>query len=592
MSITDHITVHRVEALVVGAGGAGMRAALEAGRSVDTAVISQVFPTRSHTVSAQGGIGASLGNVEPDDWRFHMFDTVKGSDWLGDQDAIEYMCREAPSVVIELEHMGLPFSRVEDGRIYQRAFGGHTSNFGKSEVHRSCAAADRTGHAMLHTLFEECLRQGVRFYNEFFMVELIRDAEGVKGVLAWDMVKGGFHLFHAKATLFATGGYARVFRTTSNAHICTGDGASLAMRAGLPAQDLEFLQFHPTGIFGAGNLITEGVRGEGGYLVNCYEDRFMTVCAPHEKDLACRDVVSRGMAEELRGGRGCGDKQDFLLLKIDHIGADKIMERLPGIWELAMVFAGVDCTKEPIPVVPTAHYSMGGVPTNFRAQVVAPGTDGSETIVPGFYAAGEAACASVHGANRLGTNSLLDLMVFGREGGKGMAEYCQSLTSWPDLPENAGSTGLAEVRSLMESQGNERLGAIMEEMREDMERHCGVFRTAGDMEQLREKLVKYRQRYANLGLADRGAAYNLDLIEALELGHMLDVCQCITVGALARQESRGGHYRDDFPTRDDDNWHKHTISFLEPDGTVRLDYKPVRMKPLTVDTIELAERKY
>jgi succinate dehydrogenase / fumarate reductase flavoprotein subunit len=547
MGLSENIRVHRVEALVVGAGGAGLRAALEAGRQVETAVLSQVFPTRSHTVSAQGGIGASLGNVEEDSWQYHMFDTVKGSDWLGDQDAIEFMCREAPKVVIELEHMGLPFSRLDDGRIYQRAFGGHTSKFGQSEVHRSCAAADRTGHAMLHTLFEECLKHGVRFYNEFYTVELLMNEGAVVGVLAWDMVNGGFHIFHAKATLFATGGYARSFRTTSNAHICTGDGAALAMRAGLPAQDLEFLQFHPTGIFGAGNLITEGVRGEGGYLVNCYDDRFMTVCAPSEKDLACRDVVSRGMAEELRGGRGCGDKQDFLLLKIDHIGADKIMERLPGIWELAMVFAGVDCTKEPIPVVPTAHYSMGGIPTNYHAEVVAPGSEGSEQVVPGFYAAGEAACASVHGANRLGTNSLLDLMVFGKEGGAQMAHYVGSGAPWPDLPDNAGANGVAEVKRLMEGGGSERLGPVMEEMREDMEKLCGVFRTADDMATLKDKLQAYRRRFDKVGLQDKGMAYNLDLVEGLELGHMLDVCECICAGALAREESRGGHYRGRFP---------------------------------------------
>ena len=592
MSFSDQITIHRVGALVVGAGGAGLRAALEAGRRVDTAVITQVFPTRSHTVSAQGGIGASLGNVEEDNWQYHMFDTVKGSDWLGDQDAIEFMCRMAPEVVIELEHMGLPFSRLEDGRIYQRAFGGHTSRFGEGEVHRSCAAADRTGHAMLHTLFEECLRQGVRFYNEFYMLELVYHQGVVCGVLAWDMVNGGFHLFHAKATLFATGGYARAFRTTSNAHICTGDGLALTMRAGLPGEDLEFVQFHPTGIYGAGNLITEGVRGEGGYLLNCYEDRFMTVCAPHEKDLACRDVVSRGMAEELRGGRGCGPDKDYLLLKIDHIGADKIMERLPGIWELAMVFAGVDCTKEPIPVVPTAHYSMGGIPTDYHAQVVAPGDDGPETVVPGFFAAGEAACASVHGANRLGTNSLLDLMVFGREGGARMADYVESCSAWPELPEQAGARGREEVQRLVDGGGQERLGPLMEELRADMERHCGVFRTEEDLKALEGKLADYRRRYAQVGLEDKGLAFNLDLVEALELGHLLDVCQGICAGALARTESRGGHYRDDYPQRDDQNWHRHTLCYLEPDGSPRLDYKPVRMKPLTAQTIELAERNY
>lgn len=592
MAIDEKITIHQVGALVVGAGGAGLRAALEAGRQVDTAVISEVFPTRSHTVSAQGGIGASLGNVEEDNWLYHMWDSVKGSDWLGDQDAIEFMCREAPGVVIELEHLGLPFSRLDDGRIYQRAFGGHTSKFGKAEVHRSCAAADRTGHAMLHTLFEECLHQGVRFYNEFYMLELVVNHGAVCGVLAWDMVNGGFHIFHAKATLFATGGYSRLFRTTSNAHICTGDGLALTMRAGLAGEDLEFLQFHPTGIYGAGNLITEGVRGEGGYLVNCNDDRFMEVCAPTEKDLACRDVVSRGIAEELRNGRGCGPKKDYVLLKVDHIGKDKIMDRLPGIWELAMVFAGVDCTKEPIPVVPTAHYSMGGIPTNYRAEVVVPGPDGPETVVPGFYSAGESACASVHGANRLGTNSLLDIMVFGKEGGKRMAKYVQANEDWPDLPEEAGKSGVDKVKRLMEGDAGLRPGPMMEGLRGDMEDHCGVFRTKKDLHLLQEKIKNYQEKYDKAGIQDKGLAYNLDLIEALEFGCMLDIGKGLCGAAMARTESRGGHYRDDFPNRDDENWHKHTLVFLEPDGSIRLDYKPVRMQPLTVESIPPAERTY
>ncbi|MCB2186599.1 MAG: succinate dehydrogenase flavoprotein subunit [Deltaproteobacteria bacterium] len=592
MSKIPNVTIHRVGCLVVGAGGAGLRAALEAGRSVDTVVISEVFPTRSHTVSAQGGIGASLGNLEEDDWHYHMWDTVKGSDWLGDQDAIEFMCREAPSVVLELEHMGLPFSRLVDGRIFQRRFGGHTYGYGEGAVCRSCAAADRTGHAMLHTLYEECLRQGVSFYNEFYVLELLKAGGQVAGVLAWDMIKGGFHLFHAKAVLMATGGYARIFRTTSNAHICSGDGASLALRAGFPVEDLEFLQFHPTGIYGAGNLITEGVRGEGGILLNVDNERFMERYAPKIKDLASRDVVSRGMAEELRHGKGCGEGKDYLLLKIDQIGADLIMERLPGIWELAEVFAGVDCTKDPIPVVPTAHYSMGGIPTNYYAEVVVPGADGDETVVPGFYAAGEAACASVHGANRLGTNSLLDIMVFGREGGKRMAAYVAAQPDWPDLPPEAGTIGAAEVTRFLEGEGSERLGRVMEEMRRDMEVHCGVFRTQEDLEILRGKLAAHREAYAKVGVADKGKAYNLDLIEALELGHMLDVAQAVCEGALARTESRGGHYRDDFPERDDQNWQKHTLAFREPDGGLRLAYKPVRMQPLTVEPIPPAKRVY
>ena len=589
---TQDVQIHQVGALVVGAGGAGLRAALEASKSVDTAVISEVFPTRSHTVSAQGGIGASLGNVEEDNWHYHMWDTVKGSDWLGDQDAIEFMCREAPSVVIELEHMGLPFSRLPDGRIYQRAFGGHTAAYGTREVHRSCAAADRTGHAMLHTLFEECLRRGTRFYNEFYVLELIVNQGVVCGVLAWDIVNGGFHIFHAKATLFATGGYARVFRTTSNAHICSGDGQALVLRAGLCVEDMEFVQFHPTGIYGVGNLITEGVRGEGGYLINGEGERFMARYAPHEKDLACRDVVSRGMAEELRAGRGCGPNKDYLLLKVDHIGKDKIMERLPGIWELAMVFAGIDCTREPIPVVPTAHYSMGGIPTNYHAEVVVPGPDGPETVVPGFYAAGEAACASVHGANRLGTNSLLDLMVFGREGGRRMAEYVAGLTEWPELPEDAGKAGMEEVARLMDSGKGRRLGEVMEALRADMERHCGVFRTEEDLLTLKAKLADHRKAYSEITVDDKSKAFNLDLIEALELGRMLDCCMAICEGALARTESRGAHYRDDYPERDDTNWLKHTLAYMEPDGSIRLEYKPVRMQPLSVEPIPPAERSY
>jgi succinate dehydrogenase / fumarate reductase flavoprotein subunit len=583
--------LHKHDCLIVGAGGAGLMAALKASLGAKTAVISQVFPTRSHTVSAQGGIGASLGNVEPDNWYWHMYDTVKGSDWLGDQDAIEYMCRLAPEVVIDLEHMGLPFSRLADGKIYQRMFGGHTSNFGEKAVPRSCAAADRTGHAMLHTLFEQCLKNGVHFFSEFLALELLTNEGAVNGVLAWDICRGGFHLFHAKAVLFATGGYSRLFRNNSNAHINTGDGVSLTMRAGLPVQDIEFLQFHPTGIHGVGNLITEGVRGEGGYLVNKDNEAFMVKYAPTIKDLASRDVVSRAMAQEIREGRGVGPKKDHILLMMDKIGADIIHERLPGISELAETFAGVDCTKEPIPVHPTAHYSMGGIPTNRFAEGVTGSMTEEEKLIPGYYSAGESACASVHGANRLGTNSLLDIVVFGSVGGEKMREYANS-TDFVPLAENAGQKGMNEVQGLLNASGAERLGPIMLELQDTMDRNCGVFRTEESITEQKKIVENLRLRFKSLAIEDHGQAYNLDLVEALELGHMLEVAAALVDGALARQESRGGHYRDDYTKRDDVNWLKHTLAFLEPDGSIRLDFKPVRLKPLTVDTIEPKERVY
>lgn len=586
------VTIHKHDALIVGAGGAGLRAALEASQQVNTAVISQVYPTRSHTVSAQGGIAASLGNVEPDNWLWHMFDTVKGSDYLGDQDAIEFLCRTAPEVVIELEHMGLPFSRIEGGTIFQRRFGGHTKDYGKEAVCRACAAADRTGHTLLHTLFEQCIKNGVAFYNEFFALEILRNEDHVVGVLAWDIVNGGFHIFHAKATMFATGGYTRVYRTTSNAHINTGDGLSLTLRAGLCVEDLEFVQFHPTGIYGAGNLITEGVRGEGGYLLNKDGDRFMKTYAPTVWDLASRDVVSRAMAEEMRHGRGCGEKGDFMLLKLDHLGADLIHERLPGIWDLAHVFAHVDCTKEPIPVTPTAHYSMGGIPTNRFAEVVVASMDQPEQAVKGFYAAGESACASVHGANRLGCNSLLDIVVFGREGGRKMAAFAQSLSEPVPLPEKAGTMGIDEVKNLLAATGKQRMDSIWEELRDTMEKNCGVFRTEESLTTQKQIVEKLCERFKTVSIDDKSMTYNLDLLETLELGHMLDFSRAIVEGALARQESRGGHYRDDYSKRDDVAWHKHSLAYLQEDGSIRLDYKPVRMKPLTVPTFEPKERVY
>ncbi|MBW2621933.1 MAG: succinate dehydrogenase flavoprotein subunit [Deltaproteobacteria bacterium] len=586
------ITYHKHDIIILGAGGAGLRAALEAAKGADTGVISQVFPTRSHTVSAQGGIGATLGNVEPDNWYWHMFDTVKGSDYLGDQDAIEFMCREAPEVVIELEQMGLPFSRLENGRIYQRMFGGHTSNFGEKLVARSCAAADRTGHAMLHTLYQQCIKHEVNFYSEFFALQLLTGQGAVTGLLVWDIVKGGFHVFQAKAVLFATGGYSRVYLNTSNAHINTGDGVALALRAGFPAEDLEFLQFHPTGIYGAGNLITEGVRGEGGYLVNAENERFMVRYAPTIKDLASRDVVSRAIMQELREGRGLGPKKDHVLLVLETIGEDIICERLPGIRELAEAFAGVDCVSEPIPVCPTAHYSMGGIPTNRFAECVTGSMDSPEEPIPGFYAAGEAACASVHGANRLGTNSLLDLIVFGRVGGARMVEYVNSLPDFIPLGKQAGNMGRAEVEGLLNSNGPERMGLIMEELRESMDQNCAVFRTEETLTEEKAIIERLKHRYNNIGLDDKRLTYNLDLIEALELGHMLDIASALVESALTRTESRGGHFRDDYPNRDDENFLKHTMAYLEEDGSVRLDYKPVRLKPLTVETFEPKERVY
>ncbi len=586
------ITIHKHDVVIVGAGGAGLRAALESSKMVNTAVISQVFPTRSHTVSAQGGVAASLSNVEADDWVWHMFDTIKGSDYLGDQDAIEFLCRTAPEVVIELEHMGMPFSRLENGKIFQRRFGGHTKDFGKEPICRSCAAADRTGHAMLHTLYEQSVKNGVTFYNEFFALELLKNEDHIVGVLAWDLANGGFHIFHSKSTLFATGGYVRVYRTNSNAHINTGDGLALTLRAGLPVEDLEFVQFHPTGIYGAGNLITEGVRGEGGYLLNKDGERFMKRYAPTVWDLASRDVVSRAMAEEMRQGRGCGDNGDFILLKLDHIGADLIHERLPGIWELAYVFAHVDCTKEPIPVTPTAHYSMGGIPTNRFAEVVLGGMDKDEEAVKGFYAAGECACASVHGANRLGTNSLLDIIVFGRVGGHKAAEFAESLPEPVPLPEDAGKRAIEEVQHYLNAPAGRRMSEIWDELKITMEQNCGVFRTEETLTTQHEILDKLCRNFKDVAPEDKGHKYNLDLMEVLELSHMLDFSRAIVEGALARQESRGAHYRDDFPKRDDEKWHRHTLAYLEQDGSIRLDYKPVRMKPLTVATFEPKERVY
>jgi len=585
------IEYHKFDVIVLGAGGAGLNAAQVASQYVSTAVISEVYPTRSHTISAQGGISASLGNMEEDHWLWHMYDTVKGSDYLADQDSCEYMTKLAPQRIIELEHIGLPFSRTEEGKIAQRPFGGHTSNFGKKAVKRACYAADRTGHAMLQTLYEKSVEQGTQFFSEFYALELITNEGAVNGIVCWDMKDGGYHIFHAKSVVFASGGMCRIYQTNSNAHINTGDGLALAMRAGFSWSDAEFTQFHPTGLYGAGNLITEGVRGEGGILLNANGERFMEKYAPTIKDLAPRDIVSRSMAKEILEGRGVGPNKDHILLKIDHIGADVIMEKLPGIHELALVFAGVDCTKEPIPVVPTAHYQNGGIPTNYKTQVVkAKGSDPEDTV-PGFFAAGEIASASVHGANRLGTNSLLDLVVFGRTAGEEAAKWAKE-NQYVALPENAGKFGMDTIEKYANANGKHTFNEIYQDLIETMQTNVSVFRTEEGMTNALDKILELKEKMKDYKVEDKSTVFNLELIEALELNNMLMVAEAHTRAALQREESRGGHYRDDYPDRDDDKYLKHTEVFYNEDGTFSVEYRDVRLKPLTVEMFEPKPRVY
>ncbi len=585
------IEYHKFDVIVLGAGGAGLNAAQVASQYVSTAVISEVYPTRSHTISAQGGISASLGNMEEDHWLWHMYDTVKGGDYLADQDACEYMARLAPQYIIELEHIGLPFSRTEEGKIAQRPFGGHTANFGKKPVKRACYAADRTGHAMLQTLYEKSVAQGTQFFSEFYALELITNEGAVNGVICWDMKNGGFHLFHAKSIVFATGGMCRIYQTNSNAHINTGDGLALAMRAGFSWSDAEFTQFHPTGLYGAGNLITEAVRGEGGILLNGNGERFMEKYAPTIKDLAPRDIVSRSMAKEILEGRGVGPNKDHILLKIDHIGADAIMEKLPGIHELALVFADVDCTKEPIPVVPTAHYQNGGIPTNYKAQVVkAKGSDPEETV-PGFFAAGEIASASVHGANRLGTNSLLDLVVFGRTAGEEAAKWARE-NPYIGLSDDAGKFGIETLENFANANGKHTFNEIYQDLIESMQKNVTVFRTEEGMNESLKKIEELKEKMKDYKVIDKSTVFNLELIEALELNNMLMIAEAHTRAALQRKESRGGHYRDDYPDRDDDKYLKHTEVFYNEDGTFSVEYRDVRLKPLTVEMFEPKPRVY
>lgn len=585
------ITKRKFDVVIVGAGGAGMRAALqlsEAGLKV--AVLSKVFPTRSHTVSAQGGIAASLGNVTEDNWHWHMYDTVKGSDYLGDQDAIEFMCRQANEVVYELEHFGMPFDRLENGKIYQRPFGGQSQNFGGAQATRSCAAADRTGHAMLHTLYQRNISENTQFFVEWMGLDLIRDEHGdVLGVTALEMETGKVMLLQARATLFATGGGGRIFQASTNAFINTGDGLGMAARAGIPLQDMEFWQFHPTGVHGAGVLISEAVRGEGGYLINKDGERFMERYAPNAKDLASRDVVSRAMTIEINEERGCGKDADHLLLKLDHLGADVIKSRLPGIRELAIKFAHADPINEPIPVVPTAHYMMGGIPTNRHSQVVTPYKTGPEEVVAGFYAVGECACVSVHGANRLGTNSLLDIVVFGRAAGVQIIKDLKKAPHHKPLPPDAADKTLARLSRLNNQKNGESVAQVRDAMKRIMQIYCGVFRFADMLNQGVAKINEVAERVANTGIEDKSQVFNTARIEALELDNLIEVAMATMVSAEARAESRGAHARDDFSERDDENWLKHTLYFRDEK---RLDYKPVRLKPLTVASFPPKPRTY
>jgi len=581
------IPVRKFDAVIVGAGGSGMRAALElAHAGLRVAVLSKVFPTRSHTVAAQGGIGAALGNMGEDSWLWHMYDTIKGSDYLGDQDAIEFMCRTAPELVIELEHYGMPFDRNENGTIYQRPFGGHSQNFGERPVQRSCCAADRTGHAMLHTLYQRNVLAKTQFFVEWMALDLIRDSEGhVLGVTALEMETGEMVIFHAKATLFATGGAGRIFASSTNAFINTGDGLGMAARAGVPLEDMEFWQFHPTGVAGAGVLITEGVRGEGGYLVNKNGERFMERYAPTMKDLASRDVVSRAMATEIKEGRGLGEHGDYVLLKLDHLGHETIEKRLPGIREISLKFANVDPVKDPIPVVPTVHYMMGGIPTNYRGEVVTP-----RGIVAGFYAAGECGCASIHGANRLGTNSLTDLLVMGKSSAMSMMNFIKGAGSaHRPLPQDAGDASRGRLNRLDSQAGGEDVNEVRGEMQRAMQAHCCVFRFPDLLAAGVAKIRALSGRVQRTQIKDKSNVFNTARVEALELDNLMEVARATMISADARKESRGAHDRADHHQRDDVNWLKHTLWYRDGD---RLDYKPVNLKPLSVETFQPKARVY
>ena len=581
----------RFDVVIVGAGGSGMRASLQLSRAgLNVAVLSKVFPTRSHTVAAQGGIGASLGNMSEDNWHYHFYDTVKGSDWLGDQDAIEYMCREAPKVVYELEHMGMPFDRNPDGTIYQRPFGGHTSNYGEKSVQRACAAADRTGHAMLHTLYQQNVQANTNFFVEWMAQDLIRDADGdVVGVTALEMETGDLHILEAKTVLLATGGAGRIFAASTNAFINTGDGLGMAARAGIPLEDMEFWQFHPTGVAGAGVLLTEGCRGEGAILLNSLGERFMERYAPTLKDLAPRDFVSRCMDQEIKEGRGCGPNKDYVHLKLDHLGADTIMKRLPSVYEIGHNFANVDITKEPIPVVPTIHYQMGGIPTNIHGQVVTQTATDHNAVVNGLYAVGECSCVSVHGANRLGTNSLLDLLVFGKAAGNHIVEFHQKNKLHKPLPADAADRTLARLARLNNSTDGEYAQDVANDLRASMQKHAGVFRTQASLDEGVMQIAALRERVNAIGLKDKSKIFNTARIEALEVENLIECAQATMVSAAARRESRGAHTVNDYADtpqhpngRNDEEWLKHSLWHSASNS---MSYKPVKLQPLTTESI-------
>lgn len=592
-SIPQSLPRRKFDVVIVGAGGSGMRASLQLARAgLNVAVLTKVFPTRSHTVAAQGGVSASLGNMSEDNWEWHFYDTIKGSDWLGDQDAIEFMCREAPKVVYELEHFGMPFDRNPDGTIYQRPFGGHTANHGEKPVQRACAAADRTGHAMLHTLYQQNVASRTNFFVEWMALDLVRDADGdVVGVTALEMETGEVYMLEAKTTLLATGGAGRIFAASTNAFINTGDGLGMAARAGIPLQDMEFWQFHPTGVAGAGVLLTEGCRGEGAILLNSEGERFMERYAPTLKDLAPRDFVSRSMDQEIKEGRGCGPNKDYILMKLDHLGAETIRKRLPSVEEIGHNFANVDITKEPIPVVPTIHYQMGGVPTNINGQVCVPtGGDNFNTPVNGLYAVGECSCVSVHGANRLGTNSLLDLVVFGKSAGESMIEFIRSeRPTHKPLPENAADYSLSRIARLENQTNGEEVADVRTAMQQVVQRHAGVFRTQEVLEEGVKQIKAVAERVKRTQIKDKSQVWNTARIEALEMDNLIEVALATLISAEARKESRGAHARDDFPDRNDETWMKHTLYSRED---FKLSYKPVHNQPLTVDYIAPQKRVY